>query len=191
MKDKAWLIARDTSSLRQIYSLMGYEGTPALWHMLLLPFARSGTAFPIIYVINQVFVITAIMIWLFWAPFPLLVRILLPFSHVFLTEYSVHARSYALSTCLLFIGLAMYRSYYNKWLIWSIAFFLLANTNIHSTILCCGFALMLFLNWVFKKNITEGKALMIVACGILLAVVQVLPPADLRANLVQFKIAGN
>jgi hypothetical protein len=188
---EAWLIARDTTSLKQMYQVMGYEGTPGLWHTILFPFAKSGGSFSIIYVINEVFAIAAITIWLFFAPFPLLVRILLPFTHVFLTEYSVNARSYALSTCLLFAGLALYKNYYNKWLLWSIAFFLLANTNIHSTILCCGFALMLFLNWISKKNKTEGKALIIVSAGILLAIIQVLPPSDFEANLSQFKMIGH
>ena len=187
---EAWLIARDTTSLKQMYAVMGYEGTPGLWHTILFPFAKSGASFSIIYVINQLFVITAIAIWLFFAPFPLLVRILLPFTHVFLTEYSVNARSYALSTCLLFVGLALYKNYYNKWLLWAIVFFLLANTNIHSTVLCCGFALMLFLNWVFKKNKTDGKALIIVSAGILLAIIQVLPPSDLETNMAQFKMIG-
>src|SRR5688572_4263290 len=39
---QAWLIARDRPSLKEIYSSMEYEGTPALWHTLLRPFARPG-----------------------------------------------------------------------------------------------------------------------------------------------------
>src|SRR6266536_581797 len=32
---EAWLVARDTTSLKQMYLVMGYEGTPGLWHTIL------------------------------------------------------------------------------------------------------------------------------------------------------------
>ncbi|MEI9943096.1 MAG: hypothetical protein WDN26_02655 [Chitinophagaceae bacterium] len=184
---QAWLIARDTDSFKKMYSLMGYEGTPGLWHTIQRPFAQSGISFNIIYFFNFFFIIAAILIWLWLAPFPLLIRILLPFSHILLTEYSVNARSYALSVCLLFAGLALFKKFYNKWLAWSILFFLLANTNIHSTLLCCGFALFLLLNGFSKKDKTAVKGAIIIGIGILLATLQVFPPADLDKELANIK----
>lgn len=180
---QAWLIARDTHSLKEMYSLMGYEGSPALWHTLLRPFAKPGLPFNIIYVLNHVFVTIAIIIWLWRAPFPLTIRILLPFTYIFLTEYSVNARSYALSTCLLFTALALYRDYHRKWILWAFAFFLLANTNIHSTIICSGLVLFLLINWFFSKNSRDLKGALVIGVGILLVALQVLPPQDLASDL--------
>ena len=124
---QAWLIAGDTHSLKEMYALMGYEGSPALWHTLLRPFAKPGLPFHIIYVINHIFVTLAIIIWIWRAPFPLVIRILLPFTYVFLTEYSVNARSYALSTCLLFTAVSLYRDYHRKWVLWALAFFFIGQ----------------------------------------------------------------
>jgi hypothetical protein len=188
---QAWLIARDTATLKEMYGLMGYEGSPGLWHTLLRPFAQLGAPFHTIYFINYFFLFTAVIIWLWFAPFPLLVRILLPFSHYFLTEYSVNARSYALSACLLFAGLTLYKKYHHKWLLWATAFFLLANTNIHSAILCCGLVLFLFLNWSFLKDKTDGKGMLLTGAGILLAVIQVYPPHDLDAGLAAIMLQGS
>lgn len=188
---QAWLIARDPDSLKEMYSLMGYEGTPALWHTLLRPFARTGLPFNLIYVLNQLFVITALIIWLWWAPLPLTLRILLPFTHLFLTEYSVNARSYALSACLLFAGLALYRNYHRKWLLWASVFFLLANSNIHSTILCGGFVLFLFIDWLQSKNNRNLQAALLIGAGIVLAFVQVLPPPDLATDLGGIRFRGS
>src|SRR6187401_130407 len=143
---QAWLLARDSGSLWKMYSLMGYEGSPGLWHTLLFPFAKSGVPFQVIYFLNHLFAITAIFLWLRFAPFPLFIRILFPFIHIFFTEYSINARSYALSICLLFTALTLYKNSYNKWLLWSFAFFLFANTNIPSALLTCSFALFLFLS---------------------------------------------
>ena len=183
---QAWLIARDAGSLPQVYAYMGYEGSPALWHTILFPFIQSGAAYSTIYYINLFFAITAISIWLFYAPFPLLVRILLPFTHIFLTEYAVFARSYALSTCLLFSALTVYRLRPRLWFCWAGLFFLLANTNLHSTILCCGFALFLLLEWIHSGKKNHTRPLIIISAGILLAVIQVFPPGDLDSSLAGF-----
>jgi hypothetical protein len=188
---QAWLIAGDTHSLKEMYSLMGYEGSPALWHTLLRPFARPGLSFNIIYVINHIFVTIAIIIWLWRAPFPLVIRILLPFTYIFLTEYSVNARSYALSACLLFTAVTLYRDYHRKWALWASAFFLLANTNIHSTIICCGFAFFLLVNWFFSKNNPDIKGALLIGIGIVLVVLQVLPPPDLAGDLSGFGLRGS
>ena len=184
---QAWLIARDSGSLWKMYSLMGYEGSPGLWHTLLFPFAKSGVPFQVIYFLNHLFAITAIFLWLRFAPFPLFIRILFPFIHIFFTEYSINARSYALSICLLFTALTLYKNSYNKWLLWSFAFFLFANTNIPSALLTCGFALFLFLSRVFLKNKIHGKALVVVGMGIVLAVIQIYPSNDLARELSEFK----
>lgn len=183
-ESQAWLIARDTTSFREMYSLMGYEGSPALWHTLLRPFAKSGIPpFGFIYILNHFFIIVAIIIWLWRAPLPLLIRILLPFTHLFLTEYAINARSYALSICLLFSALSLYKEKHSKWLLWSFLFFLLANTNIHSTMLSCGFTLFLLLNWLLYKRTNDLKAALLIGVGIVLAIVQVYPPSDLQENL--------
>ena len=184
---QAWLIARDSESLWKMYSLMGYEGHPGLWHTILFPFARSGVPFQVIYFLNHLFAITAIVLWLRFAPFPLFVRVLFPFIHIFLTEYSIHARSYALSVCLLFTALSIYKNSYNKWFLWSFVFFLFASTNIPSTLLTCGFSLFLFLSSVFLKNKTHGKAFAVIGAGIILAAIQVYPPNDLARELSEFK----
>ena len=184
---QAWFIARDSESLGQMYSLMGYEGTPGLWHTLLFPLAKSGAPYQIMYFLNHLFVIIAIILWLRFAPFPLFVRLLFPFVHVFLTEYSVNARSYGLSICLLFTAMTLYKRSYNKWLLWSFSFFLFANTNLHSALLTCGLVLFLFLNRIFLKNKTDGKAMLLIGAGILFAAVQVYPPVDLARSLSEFR----
>jgi len=185
---QAWFIARDSGSLWKMYSLLGYEGHPGLWYTLLFPLAKSGAPFQVIYFLNYLFAITAVFLWLRFAPFPLFIRLIFPFIHIFLTEYSINARSYALSICLLFTALTLYKKSYNKWWLWSFVFFLFANTNIPSALLASGFAVFLFLNRVFLKNKTDGKALLLIGAGIVLAIIQVYPPNDLAREHLGFKL---
>ena len=185
---QAWLIARDSESLRGIYAKLGYEGSPGLWHTLLFPLVKSGIPFQIIYFLNHLFAITAVILWLRFAPFPLFVRVLFPFIHVFLIDYSLNARSYTLCFALLFAALILYKNYYNKWQFWSFAFFLFANTSLTATLLTCGFVLFLFLNTVVSKNKSDWKAIVVIGVGILLACVQVYPPPeDLVLRLSEFR----
>lgn len=186
-ESQAWFIARDSDSLGSMYAKLGYEGSPGLWHTLLFPLAKSGAPFQVIYFLNHLFAITAVILWLRFAPFPLLMRILFPFTLAFLTHYSINARSYTLCFSLLFVALALYKSHYNKWLFWSLAFFLFANTCLTATLLTCGFVLFLFINAVFLKNKTDRKAMIVIGAGILLAGVQVYPPEDLALELSEFR----
>jgi hypothetical protein len=184
---QAWFIARDSGSLWKMYSLLGYEGSPGLWHTLLFPIAKSGAPFQIIYFINHFFAITAVILWLLFAPFPLFVRVLFPFIHVFLTLYSIYARSYTLCFTLLYTAMALYKTHHNRWQFWSLAFFLFANTSLTATLLTCGFTLFLFLKAVVSKNKTDWKALSVIGVGILLACLQVYPPEDLVRRLSEFR----
>jgi len=188
---QAWLIARDSPSLWKLFAQMGYEGSPGLWHTILFPFAKSGVHFYVIYFLNHLFAIGAVLLWLKFAPFPLFVRFLFPFIHIFLTEYSINARSYALSIFLLFLALTLYKKHFNKWWLWSFVFLLFANTNIPAALLTCGFALFLFLKWMFLKSVTDGKAIWIIAVGLVLVCMQVYPPKDLAQELSAFKFQIN
>jgi len=185
---QAWFITRDAPSLSKMYTQMGYEGSPGLWHTILFPLAKAGMPFYVMYFLNHLFAITAVLLWLRFAPFPFVVRLLFPFIHIFLTEYSINARSYALSICLLFTGLTLYKKQYDKWLLWSFVLLLFANTNIPAALLACGFTLFLFFNWIFLKNKTDGKAILLIAAGIILVFIQVYPPKDLAHDLASIKL---
>jgi hypothetical protein len=180
---QAWLLARDTVSLSEFFRYTHYEGSPALWHLVLFPFTKLRLPFETIYVINFIIVTGAVAVFLFYAPVPLLLRIVLPFTYMLLWEYGVFARSYALTCLLLFAGLAVYDRYPAKWLGWGLLFLLCANSNFTATILTGAFLVFLLFakDKKYKRQRLYGGLL--VAAGILLSLWQVVPtPPDISVR---------
>ena len=93
---QAWEIAR-CASLKEIFTVVPhYEGHPPLWHLILVPFAKSGMPFAIsVHAINILFCTSAMGILIFKSPFPKPVRLLLPFTYFFFYQYGVLARPYS------------------------------------------------------------------------------------------------
>ncbi len=94
---QSWLIARDASITDIIFRIPHYEGHPPLWHLYLVPFAKSGLPYEAgiksaSILINAV----AMGIVLIKAPFPKLYRFLIPFSYYFFYQYGVISRCYSL-----------------------------------------------------------------------------------------------
>jgi hypothetical protein len=177
---QAWLIARDARGLTVLLRQLHYEGSPGLWHLVLMPFARSGLGYGAISTINLLFAVGAVAIILFYLDLPLLLRLLLPFTVLFLREYSTIARSYALSAFLLYAALALYTHRRRAWWAWSGCLFLLASTNAHSLLLCGAFGFYLAADWLGDKKKATVFAAALVFLGACISLWQVYPlPADL------------
>jgi hypothetical protein len=126
---QAWLLARDQGFLHILKSL-STEGAMPLWHMILFAFSKVGLPFHSIYGANYFFSVTAAYILLFRSPFHTLTSISVLMGSALLYNFSVIARHYALSTCILFWVLTVFpdrhtRSY--SYLL-SLILLLLSNT---------------------------------------------------------------
>lgn len=188
---QAWLIARDLP-LAGLFAQMTYEGSPALWHLLLHPFARLGAPYAWEAVIHVSLAVTAVGFLLWRAPFPLLVKALLAFSSLLSYEYAVVARNYNLSLVLLFAIAAWYPARRDRPLRHGILVALLANTNVHSFAMAGALALLFAFEMrrerVLRPGLVSGIAVM--ALGLGAAVAQVgfvgrneLVGSGLRINL--------
>src|SRR4030067_1849989 len=63
-----WLVARDLNII-SIFKQMAYDGTPALWYMLLVPFAKTGLPYTSESILHLIIAIAAVSIFIFNAPF--------------------------------------------------------------------------------------------------------------------------
>jgi hypothetical protein len=127
----AWLVARD-DSLGEMLRLMGAAGTPSLWYLVQLPFAKLGLPFSVQAILHVSIAILAIGVFLFRAPFPLVFRLLFSFGYFMAFEYAVVARSDGLSALFLFTTAALWKRNIELPLLLGVSVALLANTNAHS-----------------------------------------------------------
>ena len=107
---QAWLIARDNSLWQILRYRLHYEGHPGLWHVLLHLFQQLGGRYSAIDYFGAAFAVAGIAIFLRYSPFPLLLRILLPFTFFFQYQYGVIGRSYTLFSPLAFGLCALFYS---------------------------------------------------------------------------------
>lgn len=181
----SWLMARD-AELSRVWSFFRHSGHPGLWHLLLLPIARSGGPYGAMGVLNALVAAAGVAIFLRWAPFPLWLRALFPFGVVPLFEYGVIARNYALSFTLLMATLALMTAARRQRVATGVCLALLANAHAYSL----GIAATLTALWAavdLRADLVRGEprprrraaaALAIAGAGVLLSVVQLIPPED-------------
>lgn len=180
---QAWLLARDSSLGQLLWYSAGYEGTPMLWHILLMPFAKLGLPYVSMHILNAVLIVTAAGVFVWKSPFTSLQRLLFLFGYFPLYEYNALSRSYVLSMLFLFVFAAVYRYRIERPVLVVLPLALLLQTNTHSIPL----AGMLFLYVVYDvwkyHRVSVGKkhvlavTLFIASC--IVAVVQLWTPSDL------------
>lgn len=152
---QAWLIARD-NSLWQIFRYrLHYEGAPGLWHLCLHVLHALGGGYTAMHWMGAAFALAGVAVFLRWAPFPLLLRVLLPFTFFFAFQYAVVARSYTLYPMLAF-GLCALFAHRSKALWFALLAGLLANISLQGTV--HSFVLMVLYAEYHLRNRAEVSA---------------------------------
>lgn len=162
---QAWLIARDLP-LPDLFAQMAYEGSPALWHLLLVPFAKLGAPYAWEAAIHVVLAVAAVGLLLARAPFPLWLKALLAFSFYLSYEYAAVARNYNLSLLLL-CGLAvLHATRLTRPWAYAVLVALLSNTNVHSVMLAATLALWFAVD---ARSVRTRRPRLVIALGIMAA----------------------
>ena len=190
---QAWLLARDSTSVFNLFAHLKYEGHPGLWHLCLMPLSRI-TSSP---VIMQMFhlLLTGVTVYLFvrYSPFNWFQKLLFCFGYLVLYEYTIVARNYALGLLLITVFCVLFRERYKRFIWVGCVLFLLAHTSVHALIVAIAIGITLCCEYVFrsrflqslsqeietienKKTIWIGFAL--IGIGIITAVLQLNPPPD-------------
>ena len=105
----AWLLARDSGFIHLWTRLLHYEGSPGLWHSLLWALSRLTGQYRSEQVLSGVLAAAGTWAVLRHSPFPLVIRLLLPFTYFLCYQYAIVARSYALLPVLLFSLAVLFR----------------------------------------------------------------------------------
>ncbi len=107
----AWLIARDSSLYDIVFSAPHYEGHPALWHLILMPFAKLDMPYELsLSLVSLAFSGTAIALFVYKSPFSKTVRYTLPFTYFLFYQYSVISRPY----CMMMLAFVLLALAYEK-----------------------------------------------------------------------------
>ncbi|MEL6457976.1 MAG: hypothetical protein AAFQ91_06955 [Cyanobacteria bacterium J06621_15] len=197
---QAWLLARDSSTLIDLYQNLKYEGHPGLWHLCLF-FIAKFTHNPFSMQLFHILISTAsVYIFVKLSPFNIVEKTLFTFSYFSLFEYNLISRNYNLGLFLVLLFCYLFTSQNRNYILTSLSLAFLANTNIYGLIICLCLSLTLIIDTVrlykigqyqldrkLTINLTIG--LIILFLGIGLSIFQLFPAAvqdtakDIQQNI--------
>lgn len=184
---QSWLIARDCPLPALLTHVLRYEGTPGLWHVLLMPFARPGFPYAWFNYLSAAIAVGGVGLFLAYSPLPRWMTALLPFTYFLAYQYAVVARQYVLLAPLLFLIACAYRGKDRRPLLLAGLLALLAHTSVYGLMLAAAIALGHFADMLRQWQAwgaaqrwrhLAGGVLLIVAAAAALAVIW--PAADNR-----------
>lgn len=98
----AWMLARDSHSLAQLFSNLRTEGHPGLWHLSLYALSRISRDPLLMQVFHLGIAAASVYLIARFSPFSLLQKCLLAFGYFNIYEYAIISRSYAMGVFLIF-----------------------------------------------------------------------------------------
>jgi hypothetical protein len=149
---QSWLLGRDASLADLWGRLLHYEGTPGLWQTLLHGLIRLGLPYSAYNFVSGLLGLVAVYLLLRYAPLPLFIRILLPFTYYLCYQYAVLARSYALMAPLLFALAVTYRQARLKLALPTVLLALLAGVSVHGFLISACIWVSLYSPGVLRWN---------------------------------------
>jgi len=186
-----FLIGRDSDSLSSLYYNMRYDGHPRLWNACLYFITHYITAsYAGMQVFHLLLTTAAVYVFLRWAPFTGLTKLLVILGYYFLFEYNLLSRNYAPGILLLFIACVLLRAP-EKNLLWIGAVILLmCNVHLFFTFASIGIFLSLLPDYYSSgkwKSVRFAVFTFLVAVGVIAAIIQFQTPVE--DNSLQFRPA--
>jgi len=186
---RALSYAIDSSSLYDLFQRVQDEGHPMLWFLMLYGSYQVTSSKLVLPVLSGLIAALAVILFSLRSPFPLWVKTLFIFSGLSLYEYSVMARNYGISMLLMFSFAWMYPQRRCHPIILAGILALLANTNVHSTILSSLLASLW--TWDMRSSLRNRSpmetapfylAAVIILCGMSVALYTVWPSGEMIAS---------
>jgi len=182
----SWNIARSSTGLIDLLHNSRYEGHPPLWYVVLFSITRITHDPEYMKIAQAVFAIAMVYLVLFRSPFPVFIRVLIPFGYYFAFEYAALSRNYAIALVLAFLtAWVLTRKPRRRELWFFVLVFLLASTHLLGLLLALSF--VAYHAW--EEGSGQGtwrRSLMHLAIGGLIclpAAIQIAPPGDRQLNL--------
>lgn len=126
---QSWSIARNLNFI-DIIKQMKYEGHPALWYLLLAPFAKIGLPYITIKIISWAITNISVFLILKKAPFNNIFKMLILFSMPLLYFFPAISRSYCLIPLAIGLIAITYENRKEKPIRYVLSIALLANTHV-------------------------------------------------------------
>jgi hypothetical protein len=188
---QAWMIARDSSSINNLFQNLRYEGHPGLWHIGLYVLSRFTDNPVVMQLYHLLIATTGAYVFIKYSPFNRQQKIFLSFGYFSLYEYGIISRSYVLGLLFIYCFCTLYPHRDKSFIPLSLCLLLLCNTHVYGFIIAISLLITLVFDTIFSRviyNIISRKklditiSLMIFLLGAYISLKQVIPPSDSYIN---------
>jgi len=183
-----WLIARDSHSLVELFHNLRYDGHPPLWYFMLYAVSRVTRNPAAMQYLHLAIAIAVAYVFLRFAPFTRLQRLLFVFGYYPLYEYAAISRNYAIELLLIFCFCVAFQSGGRKnYLLLAVILFGMCLTNaygflIASCLVCVmGFELLTDHNAgriIREERWTIIIFILLVSAGLFISAAIMIPKSD-------------
>ncbi len=180
-----WIVGRESHSLLEIYQNTRYDGHGLLWYFLVWPLTRFTENPAAIQVFHLMLATATAYIIARFSPFSRVQKILIVLGYLFVYEYAIIARNYAIGALFLVTFCAVVSQRPRAYLWIGVILALMANTSAHALILSVALAIGYGV-YLWRDGFPSGASakLLAVAAAIFLLgvgtqIFTALPPADL------------
>src|SRR5262249_1222891 len=183
---QAWLIAIGSTSVGDLFQNIQDERHPALWYLNLYLLSRLSESPMVMQVFHILLATAGIYLFTRFAPFTKLQKFCFAFGYFPFYEYGVISRGYVIGLVCLFAFCALQSRAQKYSLVQACVLALLANTSLYGAIIAIAFGIYLVVDWLTVVRAKEGSeksrilllSLFIVALGVAISIVQIMPPPD-------------
>ena len=177
-----YLLARDSSSLLDLFTNTRYEGHPIGWNLILYWITRISTN-PIWMQVFHISIMTlTVGIFLKKAPFSWTFKLLFIFGYFMFYEYNILSRNYNLGILFVFLACSLYHQRAVKFIGISILLGIACNSHAIFLILAGTLMAMITLERLTTKELRVSKStwvgILIFGVLALISILQVIPPTD-------------
>ncbi len=183
-----WLIAKDSSSVRELFHNLIYDGHPPLWHLMLYALTRVTHNPAGMQYLHLAIAVAVAYVFLRFAPFARLSRAMFVFGYFPLYEYAAISRNYAMGLLLIFVFCAVLCSgKERRYVLIAIILFLLSLASAYGLMIAASFAIMLVMELLLGRDTRNSLsgfrwdvafAALIVVIGMVLSVLTMAPRPD-------------
>lgn len=153
---QSWMIAR-CASIKEILTVIPhFEGHPPLWHLLLVPFAKSGIPYELgLKTVSLLLASSAMGLVIFRSPFPRILRLTIPFTYFFFYQYGVISRCYSLMTLGFMLAAMLYKTRNEKPFRYITALAVICGSSAYGLAITAGLCLVWLYEILKEKSLPE------------------------------------
>ena len=148
----SWNIAKGSTSYLDVIQNSRYEGHPPTWYTIMWIVSKFTHNFSWVQMVHLTIASLTVFLILYYSPFPLVARLLIPFGYFFSFEFSILSRNYAIGVLAAFcICLIMRHTFRYKMVCYYVLLLLLSNSHLFGLILAGSFHLY-YLLWDYEQH---------------------------------------